>query len=121
MTNYSRKLAALIVGLNLFALVPALAGECAPNHKFDLADLNKTAAEVGSAPVVKITDAQKAAMLKNKGQPPHTQGDFDAYIMSSPKGDIEAVVIVQDDCMMDMLGPAPTEVINAIVTPGDSV
>lgn len=70
-------------------------------------------AQKANMPLSRMTDAQRAALVSHKGNPPGApDGKFDLYRLGGD--DLGVLMIFKDQCLVNSIGPIPEELIDGL-------
>lgn len=111
MTNYIKKMM-LTMAFGLALVTPTLAAD-APECANGAFAEQREAFEKNDMKVTQLNVDQIASMVGKIGNPPNSEGNFDAYLVENAQ--LGAVFIVVNGCTTDRLGPAGIESVRSIL------
>ena len=78
-------------------------------------DAVRAAADSQNVALTELTDAEMASLLNKKGPPPNAEEGKAIRVYVARVGDNSVLLIEQDGCFLNRLGPLPTPVLNDLI------
>lgn len=113
MTKFIKKIiAAATLGLALVTTAPALAAECEMGSK---AEQIEALSKVDGVQVVNLSEDLVKSLIEKKGSPPNAVEGVPVEMVLASKDDVGLILVFQNDCFINRIGPAPKQLIMNIL------